>query len=142
MQPAKATLEEVTNLFELWQNNNPKSKFSSIPTYLKERVKQLLEFHSITQIAKTLSISRATLYSIIKNTTNSNHTSSLSSNKDKAKNLDFIPFQLLNPIEAADTITPKKSNYTSCHIIKPNGTKLTIQTFDPKTIIQAFLCSN
>ena len=33
MQPAKATLEEVTNLFELWQNNNQKANLAlSQPT--------------------------------------------------------------------------------------------------------------
>ncbi|WP_425362754.1 hypothetical protein [Candidatus Tisiphia endosymbiont of Hybos culiciformis] len=57
------------------------------------------------------------------------------------QDINFLPFQLVNSIDTDPVATPKQ-NYYTCHIIKPNGTKLIIQTLDPKIIIQTFLCCN
>ncbi|WP_425364411.1 hypothetical protein [Candidatus Tisiphia endosymbiont of Mystacides longicornis] len=57
------------------------------------------------------------------------------------QNINFLPFQLVNSIDTDPVAAPKQNHYT-CHIIKPNGTKLIIQTLEPKTIIQTFLCCN
>ncbi|WP_342271838.1 hypothetical protein [Candidatus Tisiphia endosymbiont of Parasteatoda lunata] len=63
------------------------------------------------------------------------------SNQALQQNINFLPFQLLNSIDTDPVAAPKQNHYT-CHIIKPNGTKLIIQTLEPKTIIQTFLCCN
>jgi len=60
-----------------------------------------------------------------------------------ARTLTFIPLDSLKQnAEVPITSNPMADSYSSCQIIKPNGTKLIIQTSDQKAIIQAFLCSN
>ncbi|WP_342271016.1 hypothetical protein [Candidatus Tisiphia endosymbiont of Parasteatoda lunata] len=89
-----------------------------------------------------VNINKATISSIKKAHEPTLKTSPVStSNQALQQNINFLPFQLLNSIDTDPVAAPKQNHYI-CHIIKPNGTKLIIQTLEPKTIIQTFLCCN
>ncbi|WP_342271260.1 hypothetical protein [Candidatus Tisiphia endosymbiont of Parasteatoda lunata] len=149
MQIPSITIEQVAQQFKAWRQTKT-NKFDPIPNHLKELVYQLLHHYSYQEIAKHLNINKATISSIKKATISSikkAHEPTLktspvsTSNQALQQNINFLPFQLLNSIDTDPVAAPKQNHYT-CHIIKPNGTKLIIQTLEPKTIIQTFLCCN
>lgn len=112
--------------------------------------------YSHAQIVRHLKISRIFLKAL------------LPKDSDLPKDIDFVPFQINknkerninentfnsnlpndrntsdNTTDAinVDCTTNFKHGQSICHIIKPNGSKLVIETPDPKSIIQAFLCCN
>jgi len=94
--------------------------------------------------------------STITRTNSKTHTKSKSRLPSESK-MSFIPFQLATPpalttsnaYNAYVTDSPtfeasssQPSNCATCHITKTDGSSLIIKTSDPKSIIQAFLCSN
>ncbi|WP_341758053.1 hypothetical protein [Candidatus Tisiphia endosymbiont of Ditula angustiorana] len=141
MQIPSITIEQVAQQFKAWRQTKT-NKFDPIPNHLKELVHQLLHHYSYQEIAKHLNINKATISSTKKAHEPTIKTSSVStSNQSLQQNINFLPFQLVNSIDTDPVAAPKQNHYT-CHIIKPNGTKLIIQTLEPKTIIQTFLCCN
>jgi len=140
MQTTIVTLAEVANQFQLWRDNKRNSKFSPIPTDLKDQARQLLTSYSISQIAAALNISRSILYYIKKD----KNCSIVSTNQQTSgiESLDFIPvnFTDLNQTVKNQSINSAPPLNFTCEMIKPDGTKLIIQAADPTLIIQAFLC--
>lgn len=140
------SIEDVADQFQSWYKSKT-NKFTPIPSNLKELIKQLFPHYSIKEILSYLSISRPTLLTIQKKEYENNLLNAPDTLKNNLEdqNITFIPLDSLkqnagvgittNAIHTADS-------YSSCQIIKPNGTKLIIQTSDPKAIIQAFLCCN
>ncbi len=141
MQIPSITVEQVAQQFKAWRQTKT-NKFDPIPNHLKELVRQLLHHYSCKDIAKHLNINKTIISSIQQAHQPSLKTSPTStSNKVLQHDINFLPFQLVNSIDTDPVATPKQ-NYYTCHIIKPNGTKLIIQTLELKTIIQTFLCCN
>jgi len=139
------SIEDVADQFQSWYKSKT-NKFTPIPSNLKELIKQLFPHYSIKEILSYLSISRPTLLTIQKKYENNllNASDTLKNNLEN-QNITFIPLDSLKQnAEVAITSNPMHTadSYSSCQIIKPNGTKLIIQTSDQKAIIQAFLCSN
>jgi hypothetical protein len=95
MSSTTATLEEVANQFQVWRDNKKNSKFSSVPTHLKNHARQLLSSYPISQVAVALSVSRSFLYNIQKDQ------NPLLDNKNQqtsgTKSLNFIPFNFVDP---------------------------------------------
>jgi len=164
------TIEHVAHQFQIWRQNKT-SKFDPIPTHLKDLITQLLPHYRQQTIMRQLNISSTTLSSIKKshrlnhkksdtklrtlhkaNPTNT-RTKSKSSLASESK-ISFLPFQLTTPpalttSNASVTDSPtfeasssQPSNCATCHITKTDGSTLIIKTLDPKSVIQAFLCSN
>jgi len=164
------TIEHVAHQFQIWRQNKT-SKFDPIPTHLKDLITQLLPHYRQQTIMRQLNISSTTLSSIKKshglnhkksdtklrtlhkaNPTNT-RTKSKSSLASESK-ISFLPFQLTTPpalttSNASVTDSPtfeasssQPSNCATCHITKTDGSTLIIKTSDPKSVIQAFLCSN
>ena len=91
--------------------------------------------------------------STITRTNSKTHTKSKSRLPSESK-ISFLPFQLTTPpalttSNASVTDSPtfeasssQPSNCATCHITKTDGSTLIIKTLDPKSVIQAFLCSN
>ena len=137
MQISSLNIEEAANQFKLWRQSKT-SKRESIPNHFKELIRQLLLHYSQKEIISHFNISRSKLFSIKKE--NSSYLS--------AQNMTFIPFQITTSESSSSGSTSSaplqqnNSTYSTCHIIKPNGLKLIIQTSDPTSVIQAFLCSN
>ncbi|WP_425363122.1 hypothetical protein [Candidatus Tisiphia endosymbiont of Hybos culiciformis] len=129
MQIPSITIEQVAQQFKAWRQTKT-NKFDPIPNHLKELVRQLLHHYSCKDIAKHLNINKTIISSIQRILA-----------AKLQQDINFLPFQLVNSIDTDPVATPKQ-NYYTCHIIKPNGTKLIIQTLDPKIIIQTFLCCN
>ena len=139
------SIEDVADQFQSWYKSKT-NKFTPIPSNLKELIKQLFPHYSIKEILSYLSISNPTLLTIQKEYENnlSNASDTIKNNLED-QNITFIPLDSLKQnAEVGITSNPihTAGNYSSCQIIKPNGTKLIIQTSNPKAIIQAFLCYN
>ena len=146
------SIENIANQFQIWHKSKV-NKFAPIPTDLRDLIKQLFHNYSIKEIINHLAISKPTLLLIKKEYDDGDplyalkvqHNSNLNNNLEINQTIDFVPLDSLKQNSAADT--PSNSinildSYSSCQIIKPSGTKLIIQTSDPKVIIQAFLCCN
>ena len=138
------SIEAVAQQFALWRQAKT-SKFNPTPDNLKILVKQLAVHYTTSQIIRHVNISRTLLKAL------------LSKDNNIQPNVDFIPFQInnkTNPLNShnasgyntqgvsIDTTIHFKHRQSICHIIKPNGNKLIIETQDLKSIIQAFLCSS
>jgi hypothetical protein len=91
------------------------------------------------------------------NPTNTRTKSKSKSSLASESKISFLPFQLTTPpalttsnaynASVIDSPTfevssSQPSNCATCHITKTDGSSLIIKTSDPKSIIQAFLCSN
>jgi hypothetical protein len=85
-------------------------------------------------------------------TNSKTHTKSKSRLPSESK-MSFIPFQLATPdpttshcpimdSPTSGLSSAPPSNCATCHITKTDGSSLIIKTSDPKSVIQAFLCSN
>lgn len=141
MPTTPVTLAEAANQFQLWRTKQ-NSKFSSIPTHLRDRIRQLIVSYPVSQIVAALNISKATIYSIKKEQAqgqgqdqNSHILAASTDNPEQA--LNFIPFKLVDTIESEPA-----AQSCICQIIKPNGAKLVINIPDPTNVIKAFLCYN
>jgi hypothetical protein len=145
------SIENVAHQFQIWHKSKV-NKFAPIPSDLRGLIKQLFHNYSIKEIINHLAISKPTLLIIKKeyddnplHTLKIQHNSNSNNNLEINQTIDFVPLDSLKQNSAGDT--PSNSinildSYSSCQIIKPSGTKLIIQTSDPKVIIQAFLCCN
>lgn len=120
------TLKEATEQIQTWRSKQ-KSKAPRFPDDLKSLIAQLSKRYKTCQLAKSLKISRQTLYAI-----KNKHAAEI--NNAQTTSMDFIPFR---PINSAPHAAPN-----NCEIIKPDGTKLIICSADPVLIIKMFLCSS
>ena len=129
------TIETAAAQFNEWRQSKT-SKLEPIPDNLKNTIKLLIPHYPKTQIISRLKINSA----IIKSCLQDNRYQ----NSSPEQTIDFLPFQISPTINQKHPVNPKQvqSSNTVCQIIKPNGNKLIIQTTDPKSIIQAFLCCN
>ncbi len=149
MQTPTITMEDAVQQFQQWRNSK-KSKFDPIPNYLAEVVQQLLLQYSSKEITHHLHLSNRKIFSLKKENGDfltANNKRGGRTKQKAAENVDFIPFKIAaaDPIAIArDDNVPVtfKLNCTTCEIIKPNGSRLIIQTIEPKSIIEAFLCYN
>jgi hypothetical protein len=145
MQNTPLTLEQVADEFQNWRQNKA-HRFEHIPSHLKDLVSNhLIPHYPRTVIARTLNLTKSFISSLQKQHHNQSAINSKKANNktpNQAQPVDFIPFTLTNNLSALNPFPNNKHNYSTCHIIKANGTKLVIQTLDPKAIIHAFLCSN
>jgi len=154
MQISHVTIEEVANQFKVWRQNK-NNKFNPIPIHLKDLVVQLLPLYRQKEIISHLNISAPTISSIKKAhglhklqkppaKTNKAHGSKSGAVEQK---MTFVPFQLMPPSQSSDRAStsashaPQQSSST-CRITKTDGSLLVVETSDPKSVIQAFLCSN
>jgi hypothetical protein len=136
-------IEEAARQFKAWRQSKT-YKFEPTPNHLKELLKQLLPLYSQKDIVAHLNVSPA-IISSLKKARKDSISPQLNTNPEHL--INFIPFHLNSPTPIHDSNHTPESAIPSqscsiCHIIKPNGSHLIIQTSDIKTIIQSFLCSN
>jgi hypothetical protein len=136
------SIEEVAQQFSLWRQTKT-SRSCRTPDSLKILVKQLAAHFTAAQIMNKVKIGRTLLKSLLQE-----------NNTIAQQNVDFIPFKINSNANRLNSnvsgyntnnmsvITDFKHGQSICHIIKPNGSKLVIETTDPKSIIQTFLCYN
>lgn len=153
----KPTLEYVISKVNDWRRNR-KHRSELMSEELKILIVSLMPFYSINQISSNLRISIPTLYNFEKtysadHKSPENHNYPKNSNHLKEQKISFVPFNLSSLLSPSDeennkdhkinhTIISNNTSSTICQIEKKDGTKLTITTLDPTTIIGAFLCSN
>ena len=130
------TIEAAAVQFNEWRQSKI-SKFEPIPDNLKNTIMLLIPHYPKNQIIKHLKLNSTT----IKPYFSDKH------NNKTEQTIDFVPFQITPTINQNHlAVNPKQiqSSNTVCQIqiTKQNGQQLVIQTTDPKSIIQAFLCCN
>jgi hypothetical protein len=136
-----------------------------LPHYRQQTIMRQLNISSTTlsSIKKSHRLnhkkSHTKLRTLHKTNSTNTHTNSKTKTKTKSRlasesKMSFIPFQLATPpalttSNASVTDSPisaffsaPPSNCATCHITKTDGSSLIIKTSDPKSVIQAFLCSN
>ena len=154
MQKSHVTIEEAGNQFKVWRQNKS-NKFNPIPSGLKNLVIQLLPHYRQEEIISHLNISAPTISSIKKAhglhnlqklLTKTNKAHSTESDAVEQK-MTFVPFQLVAPVQSPYNASTSASHVlqqssSTCRITKTDGSLLVVETSDPKSVIQAFLCSN
>jgi hypothetical protein len=139
-----------------------------LPHYRQQTIMRQLNISSTTlsSIKKSHLLNHKKSHTKLRTLHKTNSTNASTNSKSKSKSslsseskISFIPFQLTtpslitshgsttshgpiidSPTSALSSAPP--SNCATCHITKTDGSTLIIKTSDPKSVIQAFLCSN
>ena len=166
------TIEQVAHQFQIWRQNKTSKFdpipthlqdliTQLLPHYRQQTIMRQLNISSTTlsSIKKSHRLNHKKSDTKLRTLHKANPTNTRTKSKSKSSlpsesKMSFIPFQLTTPpalttSNASVTDSPtfeasssQPSNCATCHITKTDGSTLIIKTLDPKSVIQAFLCSN
>lgn len=153
MKTKPLTLQEVTDKFSLWRQHK-KARRERIPDELKADVAKLIPFYRRSHIMAALHIHHDFMKSIEgpgkKQSTRHHQKSSRLHKKATTPSIHFIPLELNKDNTTSPDVLPEPNTTTSScstlkavnlEIIRPDGIRLIIPTFDPTNTIKVFLCS-
>ena len=156
-QTSTPNLDFIINKVNDWRGNR-KNRSELMSEELKILIVSLFPFYSINQISSYLRISVPTLYNFQKLYSTNRESQENKSFPDYSNNSDeqqisFVPFHLSSLLSSPNeqnedahqinnTTDSIGAASSICLIEKKDGTKLTLTTRDPTSIIGAFLCSN